>query len=136
MLTVEPDATRTTVTYAWDASTVMKMLDALFIHSDKDAEDLQATFKREVEVPPCPQQFRFPRGQARRSPVAVGPANTLLPILGDLHQQLLQMLSTRVVRIDQRNGQPGPPDSIRTTTLPLLRSGPCAPRASPLESDA
>jgi hypothetical protein len=49
-LTVEPDATGTTLTFAWDAPTLMKMLDAVFVHSDKDIESALATFKREVEA--------------------------------------------------------------------------------------
>jgi len=46
----EPDATGTTLTVAWDASTLMKMLDAVFYHSDKDIDTELATFKREVEA--------------------------------------------------------------------------------------
>lgn len=38
ILTVEPDATGTTLTYGWGASQLMKMLDALFAHSDRTAE--------------------------------------------------------------------------------------------------
>jgi Polyketide cyclase / dehydrase and lipid transport len=48
--TFEPDATGTTLTGTWDASTLMKLLDAVFFHSDKDAERAMATFKREVEA--------------------------------------------------------------------------------------
>jgi len=50
MLTLQPDATGTTLTYAWDAPKLLKMLDVLFGHSDKDAENALATFKREVEA--------------------------------------------------------------------------------------
>lgn len=50
ILTVEPDATGTTLTYGWGASQLMKMLDALFVHSDRDAENALATFKREIEA--------------------------------------------------------------------------------------
>lgn len=52
MLTVEPDATGTTLTYACDASKLTKLLDALFVHSDKDAENALARFMREVEALP------------------------------------------------------------------------------------
>ena len=47
---VEPDDTGTTLTVVWDASTLMKMLDAVFFHGDKDVERGLATFKREVEA--------------------------------------------------------------------------------------
>jgi len=46
----EPDDTGTTLTYAWDSSTLMKMLDAVFFHGDKHIEEAHATFKREVEA--------------------------------------------------------------------------------------
>ena len=46
----EPDDTGTTLTYAWDSSTLMKMLDAVFFHGDKDVKRGLATFKREVEA--------------------------------------------------------------------------------------
>lgn len=49
-LSFEPDDTGTTLTYAWDASKLMKMLDAVFIHSDKDMDTELANFKREVEA--------------------------------------------------------------------------------------
>lgn len=52
MLTLVPDTAGTTLTYAWDASRLMKVLDALFVHSDKDAADALASFKREVEALP------------------------------------------------------------------------------------
>ena len=48
--TFEPDATGTTLTGTWDASTLMKVLDAVFYHSDKDMDTVMATFKREVEA--------------------------------------------------------------------------------------
>ena len=51
LLTVEPDATGTTLTYGWGASQRMKVLDALFVHSDRDAENALATFKREIKAP-------------------------------------------------------------------------------------
>jgi len=47
---VEPDDTGTTLTVVWDASTLMKMLDAVFFHGDKDVKRGLATFKREVEA--------------------------------------------------------------------------------------
>lgn len=49
-LSFEPDATGTTLTYSWDASTLMKMLDAVLLHSDKDMPAELATFKREIEA--------------------------------------------------------------------------------------
>ena len=50
MFEVEADATGTTLTYAWDAPTWVKVLDAVFSHSDKDVERALATFKREIEA--------------------------------------------------------------------------------------
>lgn len=47
---VEPDATGTTLTVVWDASTLMKMLDAVFFHGDKDVKRGLATYKREIEA--------------------------------------------------------------------------------------
>lgn len=49
-LSFEPDDTGTTLTVTWDASTLMKMLDAVFMHGDKDMDTAMATFKREVEA--------------------------------------------------------------------------------------
>jgi len=49
-LSFEPDATGTTLTSTWDGTKLMKMLDAVFYHVDKEAEDTMATFKREVEA--------------------------------------------------------------------------------------
>jgi Polyketide cyclase / dehydrase and lipid transport len=46
----EPDDTGTTLTVVWDASKLMKMLDAVFFHGDKDMDIALATFKREVEA--------------------------------------------------------------------------------------
>lgn len=48
----EPDDTGTTLTLAWDASTLMKMLDAVFFHGDKDVEAELAPLKREIEALP------------------------------------------------------------------------------------
>lgn len=48
----EPDDTGTTLTLAWDASTLMKVLDAAFFHSDKDVEAGLAAWKREIEALP------------------------------------------------------------------------------------
>ncbi|MGM0386068.1 MAG: SRPBCC family protein [Actinomycetota bacterium] len=50
--TFEPDDTGTTLTLAWDASTLMKMLDAVFMHGDKDLEAGLAAWKREIEALP------------------------------------------------------------------------------------
>lgn len=52
ILRLEPDATGTTLTYAWDGPKLMKVLDALFGHSDRDVESALATFKCEVEALP------------------------------------------------------------------------------------
>ncbi|WP_448005176.1 SRPBCC family protein [Agromyces bauzanensis] len=49
---VEPDGTGTTLTAAWDASTLMRMLDAVFFHSDKDTETELVAMKREIESLP------------------------------------------------------------------------------------
>jgi len=51
-LTFEPDATGTTLTFTWDGTRLMKALDAVFYHVDKDADRTMATFKREVEALP------------------------------------------------------------------------------------
>jgi carbon monoxide dehydrogenase subunit G len=51
-LSVEPDATGTTLTYSWDATRLMKMLDAVFFHGDKAVENGLATIKQEVEALP------------------------------------------------------------------------------------
>jgi hypothetical protein len=48
----EPDATGTTLTFTWDGTKVIKMLDAVFYHSDKNADRTMATFKSEVEALP------------------------------------------------------------------------------------
>lgn len=50
--TVEADATGTTLTNIWDASTLMKMLDAVFFHGDKDVDESLAKIKQEVESLP------------------------------------------------------------------------------------
>ena len=50
--TFEPDDTGTTLTFTWDGTKLMKMLDAVFYHSDKDADRAMTTFKREVEALP------------------------------------------------------------------------------------
>jgi uncharacterized protein YndB with AHSA1/START domain len=49
---VEPDATATTLTFTWDGTSLMKILDAAFYHSDKKVEASMATIKREVEALP------------------------------------------------------------------------------------
>ncbi|NMM23823.1 MAG: SRPBCC family protein [Phycicoccus sp.] len=48
-LSVEPDASGTTLTTNWDSSTLDKMLDAIWFHGDKLIEDEFATIKHEVE---------------------------------------------------------------------------------------
>jgi hypothetical protein len=50
ILEVEADDNGTTLTYAWDAPTWIKVLDAVFSHSDKDVERSLATFKHEIEA--------------------------------------------------------------------------------------
>lgn len=50
--TVAPDETGTTLSLTWDASTVMRALDAVIYHSDKKIESSMATIKREVEALP------------------------------------------------------------------------------------
>lgn len=47
---VEADDSGTTLTSSWDASTLMKMLDAVFFHGDKDIERALATIKSEVQA--------------------------------------------------------------------------------------
>jgi len=46
----EPDDTGTTLTLSWDSSKLMKMLDAVFFHGDKNVERGLVTFKREVQA--------------------------------------------------------------------------------------
>ena len=48
--TFEPVATGTILTFAWDGTKLMKALDAVFYHADKDADHTMATFKREIEA--------------------------------------------------------------------------------------
>lgn len=53
MLTFEPDATGTTLTVSWDASTLMKALDAVFFHTDKkEVDEMLAKIERAVEALP------------------------------------------------------------------------------------
>ena len=47
---VEADDSGTTLTTSWDASTLMKMIDAVFFHGDKDIERALAAYKLEVEA--------------------------------------------------------------------------------------
>jgi len=47
---VVADDSGTTLTASWDASTLMKMLDTAFFHSDKDVERALATYKSEIEA--------------------------------------------------------------------------------------
>lgn len=49
ILSVEPDGAGTTLTYAWDAPMWIKVLDAIFSHSDDDVEDSLVFFKHEIE---------------------------------------------------------------------------------------
>ena len=51
--TVEADATGTTLTSSWDASRLMKMLDAVFFRTDrKEADEMLARIKQGVEALP------------------------------------------------------------------------------------
>lgn len=47
---VEADDSGTTLTTSWDASKLMKMIDAVFFHGDKQVERALATYKLEVEA--------------------------------------------------------------------------------------
>lgn len=47
---VEADDSGTTLTTSWDASTLMKMIDAVFFHGDKDIDRALATYKLEIEA--------------------------------------------------------------------------------------
>lgn len=51
-LAFEPDATGTTLTLSWDASRLMKMLDAVLFHGDKDLDRMLARVKEKVEALP------------------------------------------------------------------------------------
>lgn len=49
--TVHADATGTMLTISWDASKLMKMLDAVFFHTDKkEADEMLAKVKQAVEA--------------------------------------------------------------------------------------
>ena len=49
--TVEADASGTTLTSSWDASKLMKMLDAVFFHTDKkEADEMLTRVKEAVEA--------------------------------------------------------------------------------------
>ena len=51
--TVEDDDTGTTLTVSWDASKLMKMLDAVFFHTDKkEADEMLTRVKQAVEALP------------------------------------------------------------------------------------
>ncbi len=52
MFTVEPDDAGTKLTYAWDASKLMKMIDATFYHTDKQIDELLENVKKEIEALP------------------------------------------------------------------------------------
>ena len=47
---VEADDSGTTLTASWDASTLMRMIDAVFFHGDKDIERALGTYKAEIEA--------------------------------------------------------------------------------------
>ena len=47
---VEADGSGTTLTASWDASTLMRMIDAVFVHGDKDIESGLAAYKLEIEA--------------------------------------------------------------------------------------
>jgi len=47
---VKADDGGTTLITSWDASTLMKMIDAVFFHGDKDIERALATYKVEIEA--------------------------------------------------------------------------------------
>lgn len=51
-VTVAPEGAGTTLTFAWDASRLMKVLDAVFFHSDKDFGPALEAVKKEVESLP------------------------------------------------------------------------------------
>jgi hypothetical protein len=51
-VTVAPDGTGTTLTFEWGASRLMKLLDAVFFHSDKDFDPALEAVKKEVEAMP------------------------------------------------------------------------------------
>ena len=51
-VTVEPAGTGTTLAFSWDASRLMKLLDAVFFHSDKDFGPALEALKKEVESLP------------------------------------------------------------------------------------
>ncbi len=50
--TVEPDADGSTLTSGWDASGLMKMLNAVFFHADKYADEMLAKTKQAIEALP------------------------------------------------------------------------------------
>ncbi len=53
ILTLEPDAGGTTLTVSWDASTLMKTLDAVFFHTDKrEVDEMLAKIRQAVEALP------------------------------------------------------------------------------------
>jgi len=49
---VAPDGTGTTLTFTWDASRLMKLLDAVFFHTDKETGPALEAVKKEVESLP------------------------------------------------------------------------------------
>ncbi len=51
-ITVTPEGTGTTMTMASDASRPMKLIDAVFLHSDKDFGPALEAVKKEIEALP------------------------------------------------------------------------------------
>jgi hypothetical protein len=51
-VTVAPDTTGTALSFEWDASRLMKLLDAVLFHSDKDFDPALDAVKKEVEALP------------------------------------------------------------------------------------
>ncbi|MXP23124.1 SRPBCC family protein [Gordonia sp. HNM0687] len=50
MFTVAPDDTGTTLTYAWDSSRLMKMIDAVFYHTDRHVDEGLEKIRKEIEA--------------------------------------------------------------------------------------
>jgi uncharacterized protein YndB with AHSA1/START domain len=51
-ISVAPEGTGTALILTWDASRLMKLIDAVFFHSDRDFESVFASIKRDVEALP------------------------------------------------------------------------------------
>ena len=52
VFSLEPDPEGTTLSYGWDGPRLLKVLDAVFAHTDKDVEKALAIHKRAVEALP------------------------------------------------------------------------------------